>query len=233
MSLCLRNLIGSPQTSLCSWMPGKWLSHFLAPSMNSDFSCQAKIPLLPLPRSSGTNQVSQFQRRTTLSPILWLSLEFSKIVCLVCIPGAARQGKFSRHLLCPSLGSLVSQPPFFRLNLSQFSAFFPLYENIWLVGGRDRLLSCLLSDTFGWSKLIASQLQVDSDIIILYAKFFQSCPILCNPMDHSLPGSSVCGILQARILEWVAMPSSRASSQPRDQTRISYFSCIGSWVLYH
>jgi len=46
-------------------------------------------------------------------------------------------------------------------------------------------------------------------------------------MDHTLPGSSVHGILQARILDWVAMPSSRGSSEPRDQTRISYISCIG------
>ena len=43
----------------------------------------------------------------------------------------------------------------------------------------------------------------------MYAKSFQSCPILCDPMDHSLPGSSVHGILQARMLEWVAMSSSR------------------------
>ena len=49
-----------------------------------------------------------------------------------------------------------------------------------------------------------------------HAKSLQSCPTLCDPMDCSLPGSSVHGILQARILEWVAMPSSRGSSQPRD-----------------
>ena len=48
------------------------------------------------------------------------------------------------------------------------------------------------------------------------AKSLQSCPILCDPMDCSLSGSSVHGILQARILERVTMPSSRASSQPRD-----------------
>ena len=47
---------------------------------------------------------------------------------------------------------------------------------------------------------------------------FQSCPTLCNPMDCSLADSSVHGILQARILEWVAMFFSRGSSQPRDQT---------------
>ena len=44
----------------------------------------------------------------------------------------------------------------------------------------------------------------------------QSCPALCGPMDCSPPGSSVHGILQARILEWVALPSCRGSSQPRD-----------------
>ena len=49
----------------------------------------------------------------------------------------------------------------------------------------------------------------------------QSCPTLCNPMDCSPPGSSVMGVLQARILEWVAMPSSRGSSRPRDRIRIS------------
>ena len=43
----------------------------------------------------------------------------------------------------------------------------------------------------------------------------QLCPTLCDPMDCSPPGSSVHGILQERILEWVAMPSSRRSSQPR------------------
>ena len=59
------------------------------------------------------------------------------------------------------------------------------------------------------------------------AKLLQSCPTLSDPMDCSLPGFSVHGILQARILEWVAMPSFRASSLLRDRTRISYVSCIG------
>ena len=61
------------------------------------------------------------------------------------------------------------------------------------------------------------------------AKSIQSCLILWDPRDCSLPGSSVQGILQARILEWVAMPSSRGPSQPRDHTH-SYVSCIGRWV---
>ena len=52
-------------------------------------------------------------------------------------------------------------------------------------------------------------------------KAAQSCPTLCNPMDFSLPGSSVHGILQARILEWVAIAFSGGSSQPRDWTPVS------------
>ena len=44
----------------------------------------------------------------------------------------------------------------------------------------------------------------------------QSCPTLCDPMDYSLPGSSVHGIFQARVLEWVAISFSRRASQPRD-----------------
>ena len=47
-------------------------------------------------------------------------------------------------------------------------------------------------------------------------KVSQSCPILCNPMDYSPPGSFVHGILQARILEWAAILFSRGSSPPRD-----------------
>ena len=53
---------------------------------------------------------------------------------------------------------------------------------------------------------------------------------LCNPMDCSPPGSSVHGISQARILEWVAIPLSWGPSRPRVRTHIS---CIGRWILYH
>ena len=52
---------------------------------------------------------------------------------------------------------------------------------------------------------------------VLKVLVVQSCPTLWVPMDCNLPGSSVHGILQARILEWVAMPTSRGSSPPRDQ----------------
>ena len=70
-------------------------------------------------------------------------------------------------------------------------------------------------------------------IKMLCAKSLQSCLTFCDPMDCSPPGSSVHGSLQARVLEWVAMPSSRGPFQPRDRTRISYVSCIGRQVLHH
>ena len=58
----------------------------------------------------------------------------------------------------------------------------------------------------------------------------QSCPTLCNPMDWSLPGSSIHGIFQARVLEWVAISFSRGSSQPRDRTQVSRV--VGRCFLY-
>ena len=57
--------------------------------------------------------------------------------------------------------------------------------------------------------------------------------LFCNPMDCSLPGCSVHGILQARILEWVAISLSRGSSQPTDWTPASCVSCIGRQIVFH
>ena len=59
----------------------------------------------------------------------------------------------------------------------------------------------------------------------------QLCLTLRDPMDCSPPGSSIHGIFQARIPEWIALPSSRGSSLPRDRTLVSYVSCIGRQVL--
>ena len=70
--------------------------------------------------------------------------------------------------------------------------------------------------------------------VYMCAKSIQLCPTLCDTMDqHSLPGSSVHGILQARILVWVALHASKASSPPRDGTHVSYVSCLGREVLHH
>ena len=78
-----------------------------------------------------------------------------------------------------------------------------LKNRVWL------LYNVVLASAVQWSE---SALKV---------KVAQSRPTLCDPMDCSLPGSSVHGILLARILEWVAITFSRESSQPRDQTQVS------------
>ena len=70
------------------------------------------------------------------------------------------------------------------------------------------------------------------NFLCVRAKSLQSCPTLCNPMDCSLPGPSVHGILQAKILEWVACPLLGDLSNPGIEPS-SHVSCICRWVLYH
>ena len=69
-------------------------------------------------------------------------------------------------------------------------------------------------------------------ILSMHAESLQSCPTLCNSIECNLLASFVHGILQARILEWVAMPSSRGSCLPKDWTHVSYVSCIDRQILY-
>ena len=83
-----------------------------------------------------------------------------------------------------------------------------------------------------WLNLLRKKWETYELSACMHAKSLQSCPTLCNPMDYSLPGSFVHGILQARILEWVAMPSSRGSSPLGDGTLVSYIPCVGRQVLY-
>ena len=82
----------------------------------------------------------------------------------------------------------------------------------------------------------------DHENVLIFTVFFcffffcmyaQSCPRLYNLMDCSPSGSSVHGISQARILEWVAISFSGGNSWPRDQTRISCISYIQRQILYH
>jgi len=99
------------------------------------------------------------------------------------------------------------------------------------------LLLLLLSSPCTWTESSSSLCFLK----IYFLKYFMITPYHCclfaqlyltlwPPWTVGPPGSSVHGILQASILEWVAISFSRRSSQPRDQT---HFSCIGKWVLYH
>ena len=83
---------------------------------------------------------------------------------------------------------------------SRVIPFLPLAVN-WRICPPPPLSSVLASYFLLWSMCV-------------YAQLFQSCPTLWDPMDHSPPGSSVHGILQPTIVEWVAMPSSRGSFWP-------------------
>ena len=69
-----------------------------------------------------------------------------------------------------------------------------------------------------WMVLLTNPIKNEkaSKLLHVRAESLQSWPTLCDPMDHSPPGSSLLGILQARILEWVATPSSRGFSRPWD-----------------
>ena len=67
----------------------------------------------------------------------------------------------------------------------------------------------------------------------MHTKTLQSCPSLCNSMDCIPLGSSVHGILRARILEWGCHFLLQGCSRPRDRTQVSCVSCIGRQVLYH
>ena len=87
-----------------------------------------------------------------------------------------------------------------------------------------------------WSflKKLKIELPCDSAIPLLGIGYcccvvIKSCPTLFDPIDFSPPASFVHGTLQARILKWVVISSSRGSSRPRDRT---YVPCIGSWILY-
>ena len=75
--------------------------------------------------------------------------------------------------------------------------------------------------------------QIQMCVCVCVCVCVQLCLTLCNPMDYSLPGSSAHGILQARILEWIVISSSRGSSQPKVWIRVSCGSCTVRQILYH
>ena len=70
-------------------------------------------------------------------------------------------------------------------------------------------------------------------LLLCILSCFSRVWLFCDPMDCSPPGSSILEILQARILEWVAISSFRRSSRPKDWTHVSYITCIGRQVLCH
>ena len=84
--------------------------------------------------------------------------------------------------------------------------------------------------------MVVFTVQWNEPVICIHISCFcsvtKSCPTLWDSVDSSPLVSSVCEIFQARILEWVAISSSRGSSQPRNQTHVSCMACIGRRILY-
>ena len=112
-----------------------------------------------------------------------------------------QEGTSEQHMeVCSTLcGSLDGRGVWGRMNTCICKAEFP----------------CCSSETV--TILLTSYSEKKVKVLVI-----QSCLTLCDPMDCSLPDSSVRGILQAIILEWVAIPFSRGSSQPRDRTQVSH-----------
>ena len=123
--------------------------------------------------------------------------------------------------------------PLWKTQCHADCAFFREVDQLALVYYIERL--SLENLNLFWWALHVSVLPLVGYITFYYLcmLLLQSCLTLCNPMDHSPPGSFVHGILQTLILEWVAILSFRGSSEPRDETHVSCVSCIGSQVLYH
>ena len=128
----------------------------------------------------------------------------------------------SQWLLHPSL--------FFHLPETSHLVFLAFYFSFPCLQSNLALTVSLLllKDHRTQSTHLAKHLQCVCNLCVCA----QSCPALCNPMDCSLPGSSVHEISQSGILEWVAISSSGGSSWPRDSTWVSCVSCLGRWMPY-
>ena len=171
----------------------------------------------------------------SLGPVTVWTLEaisdFSKSYQQHLVPWHWDDALFVVHLLAvPSLGSSIWQ-------IHQFARAAVRYPK-WAV----EAMECLSLSSRGWNSdhgvgqgcFLLRESLVQASLLAsggLCAKLSQSCPTLCDPMDCSLLGWFVHEILQARILEWVVMPSSKGSPWPRVWTHVSYGFCIGRQVL--
>ena len=135
-------------------------------------------------------------------------------------------------LTCIALHSRTHCPCY--LILSNSHLYFWVSKPMWeLKVLANSLFVCrLLPLNFGWGP-VGGQAQNSSTPWHTHAQLLSCVWLLCDPINCSPLGSSVYGILQARIVDWVAIPSSRGSSRPRDWTCISYVSCIDRQLLYH
>ena len=137
----------------------------------------------------------------------------------------------SSHLiLCHPLLLLLPIPPSIRIFSSESTLCmrWPKYLSFSFSIFPSKEIPGLISFRMDWLDLLAVQGTLKS--LLQHHSSLQSCLILCNPMNCSLPGFYVHGILQARILELVVISFFRGSSLPSDQTHVS---CLAGGFFYH
>ena len=148
------------------------------------------------------------------------------------VPSGCSRGKFpcTNQVLKASCISWFIFPFSHHFNLSQSYLLFWLYclhssliKPLWL-----HWTTQILHNSLSISRALTPSAK---SLFITHAcSVTESCPTLCDTMDVSPPGSSVHGLSQARILEWVAISSSSGSFPPRDPTCVSY---TGRQILHH
>ena len=159
---------------------------------------------------------------------------------------AAAKSLQSCPTLCDSIGgSLPGSPVPGTLQARILDWVAISFSNAWKWKGKVNSLSHVRLLAIPWAAALQappsmgfSRQEYWSGVPLPSPKLIQcavskSCPALCHPIDSSLPGSSVHGILQARILEWVAMPSSGGSSRLRNQTHFSGISYTAGRFFTH
>ena len=134
----------------------------------------------------------------------------------------------SRRSLCllPGRAARTTGPRWCPPSISAAKLLPYLCENQHFLGDSLRCKVLWLSQPSPTHQYFWSELIITMNVRVDCMPSPQSCPVLWDTLDCSPPGSSVHGILPARMFKWVAISSSRGSSRPRDRTRVSCISCL-------
>ena len=199
------------------WAPSPWASHGLS-------SVRARV----LGTGAYPGECPPYRRASSVRV---------SVHCTGACPLYGCVSSVQAHVLCMGACPLYRRMSSVRVSILS-TGVCPLYE--WVSCLQARVL-CTGTCPLYW-RLSSVQVHVCISFSFLIrtpglldcvCSVIQSCLTLCDPMNCSPPGSSVHGIFQAKILEWVAISFSRGPSRPRDRTCVSCPSCLGRWILYH
>ena len=111
----------------------------------------------------------------------------------------------------------------FLVSIFHINSYVPMFIKTYIASKLDiKVNSGFIDCSYASGTMFSENDSVIGVCVCVCVSLSQSCPTLCSPMDCSLPGSSVHGIFQARILEYVAISFSRGSSRLRDRTQLSF-----------